>query len=231
MSVTMHERPGADALDEELASLVAARLEAAVTERGAAVVAVSGGKTPLGFFERLSERELSWGLVSVTLADERWVPPDHPDSNEGAVRRHLLRARAAAARFVPLWSPAETPEAGAGVATERLRTLRQPFDLVILGMGDDGHTASLFPGAPELALALAEDAAPACLAVTPPVAPHRRLTLNRAAILRTRRLVLEVRGAAKRQVLERALTGGPVEELPVRLALQSSVPCDVFWSE
>jgi 6-phosphogluconolactonase len=231
MTVSRHDLPSADAADDAIAGFVASRLAEAISGRGAATLVVSGGRTPAGMLRRLSKRALRWDLVTVTLADERFVPPDHADSNEAGVRRELLRAGAAAARLVPLWSPAETPERAAAAATERIEALPRPFDVVILGMGVDGHTASLVPGAPELSAALADDAAPACVVVTPPAAPHRRLSLNRAALLDARCLLLHVRGADKRRVLERALAEGPVEELPVRVALhQSRVPCHVFWS-
>lgn len=229
MPIAWFDFADAEALDEALAAFVAERLEAALAARGAASLVVSGGRTPAGMFRRLSERELRWRSVTVTLADERCVAPGHPDSNEGAVRRDLLRGPAAAARLVPLWSPAATPEAAAARATARLEALAGPFDLVLLGVGEDGHTASLFPGAPELPGALEEGAAPACVAITPPAARHRRLSLNRAALLRTRALVLHVVGEAKRDVLSRAQEGGPMHELPVRLALQAvRVPRFVF---
>ena len=209
-------------LDTGLARFVAARLEAAIAERGAASLVVSGGRTPLGFFARLAEQSLDWPAVSITLVDERWLGPEHADSNERVVRANLLRGPAAAARFVPLKNEAPSAAAGAPATAAALCAMPRPFDVVILGMGEDAHTASLFPGAAELAAGLDPDASAECLALTPPAAPHPRLSLTRAALLDSRCLVLHFTGQRKRSIYQQALGAGPVAAMPVRLALHQT---------
>jgi 6-phosphogluconolactonase len=208
---------------------VARRLKEDLAQQDQAVLVVSGGKSPVPFFQSLSAQPLAWNRVAVTLADERWVPPEHEDSNEALVRKHLLKGRAAVAQLVPLWTGDATPEAAAPVVAKALEAMPRPFSDVILGMGEDGHIASLFPGAAQLAEGLSTSAS--ALAVHPPHAPHARLSLSLCALLASRDLVLMISGAAKRQILERALGEGPVEELPVRAILrQTAVPVSVFWA-
>ena len=151
-------------------------------------------------FDALARETLDWSRVGVTLADERAVPADHPDSNERLVRERLLVNRAAAARFTPLYRDDGDLARVAGA----LDALARPFDVVLLGMGTDGHTASLFPDAPELEAALAEPGA--VMAMAPPSASLPRITLTRAALLDARLRALHVTGAAKREVLEAAMT-------------------------
>jgi 6-phosphogluconolactonase len=169
--------------------------------------------------------------VWITLSDERWVEVTSESSNERLVRDNLLTDLAATARFVGLKNPAATPEAGADWAWRALSRVPHPFDVVVLGMGEDGHTASLFPGS--LALARALDAAepPGCVAVNSLTAPHARVSLNLAALLDSRRIVLHIEGEKKWQVYQRARAVGSVAELPVRAILQQrEVPVDVYWS-
>lgn len=212
-----------------LALHVAGHLKADLAERERAVLVVSGGKSPVPFFRALAAQPLAWERLIVTLADERWVPPDHPDSNEALVRRHLLVGRAAAARLVPLWSAAASPEAAAQALAPVFAALPHPFSQVVLGMGEDGHVASLFPDAPELREGLRTQE-PA-LAVHPGRAPHPRLSLSLSGLLQSRDLALLVSGEAKARLLERALGEGAVEDLPVRAILrQSAVPVSVFWA-
>lgn len=223
------EYADADTAAAALALHVAGRLKADLAQQEQSVLVVSGGRSPVPFFRALAAQPLDWKRLIVTLADERWVPPDHPDSNEALVRRHLLTGHAAAARMVPLWSEAASPEAAAQALTPVLAALPRPFGQVVLGMGEDGHVASLFPDAPELPEGLRTEA-PA-LAVHPGGAPHPRLSLSLSALLQSRELALLISGEAKARLLERALGEGPVEELPVRAVLrQAVVPVSVFWA-
>jgi 6-phosphogluconolactonase len=208
---------------------VASRLREDLLQQERVTLVVSGGKSPVPLFQALSVQPLVWSRVMVTLADERWVPPDHVDSNEALVRTHLLKNRAATAQLVPFWTGDATPEAAAPVVSAALEALPHPFSTVILGMGEDGHIASLFPDAAELAAGLTTEAV--ALAVHPAHAPHARLSLSRHALLNSRDIVLMITGEAKRQVLARALEEGPVEALPVRAILrQTDVPVSVFWA-
>jgi len=215
---------------EQLAAAIAAELAAALTRRASASLVVSGGRTPQAMFAHLARHALDWQRVQVTLADERWVAPTDPASNEALVRNALLRERAACAQFIPIKNDAATPADGANAAWRAIKAMPQPFDVIVLGMGDDGHTASLFPGGAGLAAALDADAPPGCVAMQPLAAPHARLSLNLAALLRSRRICIQISGAGKWAVYQQALADGPVAEMPVRAVLrQGVVPVDVYW--
>jgi 6-phosphogluconolactonase len=230
----LHQAANATQLALDLADFVGQRLREGVGARGRALLIVSGGSTPVPFFEALARQALDWSKVSITLADERWVPPDHADSNERLVRAHLLQGPAAQAQWVPLFNGQATPEAAASEIGQRLAALPWPADATVLGMGGDGHTASLFPHAPELTAALDASSSVLCLPVAapaPPNVPVPRISLTRFALLDARALVLHITGAAKLALLAQAREEGPVAELPIRLALhQSQVPCHVFHS-
>jgi len=213
----------------QMAALVQAvgdPLAAALDAGGDAVLAVSGGRSPVPLFHALRDADLDWSRVLITLVDERCVAPGHADSNERLVREHLLAGRAAAARFAGLVrDPADI--AGSVAAAN---AAARPITVALLGMGEDGHTASLFPGAPELAAGL-DPANPAhYLAVTPPAAPHTRISLTLAALLQSRRLVLAIAGPIKRRVFDAA--GAALSpDLPVSaLVHQTRVPLDVYWA-
>lgn len=218
-------------LARELAASIAEDLAAAIRERGGASLVVSGGSTPKPLFRALRTQELDWAKVTVTLADERWVPPEDTASNEGMLRRELLRDRAADARFISLVTGDATPEAGSTVVEERLREMSRPFDVVVLGMGGDGHTASLFPDAPELPAGLDPTTERLCLAVRPPSASEARISLTLPALLDARRIVLHITDEEKRAVYERALGDGPVEALPIRAILRGGPErLEVYWA-
>ena len=215
----------------DLARRIGDSLRAAIAARGRASLVVSGGKSPMALFEALRTQALEWSRVCITLADERWVAVTDAASNEKLVRDHLLQDAAAGATFVGFKNAAATPDLGATEAWARIADLPRPFDLVILGMGDDGHTASLFPGSPQLSRAIDGTAPPGCIGMTAPSAPRARLSLNLPALLGSRHLFLLLNGAAKWQVYLAASAPGPVEAMPVRTLLrQTRTPLDVIWS-
>jgi 6-phosphogluconolactonase len=218
-----------DVLARNLAASIAASLRATIETEDTATLVVSGGSTPRPLFAALSQTHLDWARVAVTLADERWVEPDDEASNESLVRRHLLIAEAAAARFVPLKNTAATPEEGHDVCETSLRALHRPFDVLVLGMGGDGHTASLFPGATELAEGLDTTTSRLAIAVHPPMAPYPRMSLTLSALLASRRIVLHLTGEEKLDVYERALLPGMEEELPIRAVLSRGTPRVELW--
>ena len=197
----------AEALAESLAAHIALALQREIDATGAASLVVSGGSTPGPVFKRLSVTDIAWSKVSVTLADERWVPPGHADSNESLVRERLLTGLAAEARFVSLYRADMAPEEAVSAVASDVSAMAQPFTVVILGMGNDGHTASLFPDAPEAqlapAMALENTAGVAILA--PPSVPQTRISLTRAALLNSGQRILHMTGDGKRQVLADAL--------------------------
>ena len=223
--------PDFDTLSRELATRIAETLRAAIAARGTASLIVSGGKSPIKLFESLRTQALDWSRVCLGLADERWVEPSDPASNERLVREHLLKDAAAAARFSGLKNAAPTPDLGAVSAWETFARVPRPFDMVILGMGDDGHTASLFPHSPNLARALNPAAAAGCIGMWSPTAPQARLSLNLSALLDSRRIVLMLAGEPKWQVYVAANQSGAAEEMPIRTVLrQERTPVDVVWA-
>src|SRR5258708_29851376 len=201
-----------ETLSRELATLVAGSLTAAISARGLASLVVSGGRSPVRLFEILRTQPLDWGRVCIALADERWVSPEDPASNERLVRDFLLKDHAASARFLGLKNRAPTPDLGAVSACETFARVPRPFDAVILGMGDDGHTASLFPGSPNLPSAL--NAAAGCVGMWSPVAPHPRLRLNLTALLDSRRIAAVITGESKWHTYGAARPAGAVEDIP-----------------
>lgn len=213
-------------LAEALADKVAEALSFALQTDGSASIAVSGGRSPIPFFEALSRRSLDWSRVQVCLADERWVPLDDAASNEALVRRHLLQNEAASARLVGLYHPAATLEEAAELASQGIAALNQPLDVVVLGMGEDGHTASLFPGNPNLAEALDPDCARSCLPMLAPSAPQQRISLTYPVLARARTQCLAIQGQAKLETLERALHATPLQ-MPIRAFLHS--PLEIYW--
>ncbi len=230
-NIEWREYPGPDVLVRDLADRICDLLASSIRERGAAGFAVSGGSTPVPLFVELSRRQLEWERVVVTLVDERWVEPSHPDSNERLIRTHLLQEQAARARLVGMKTGHDDARAGEAACEERLRQVPRPFAALVLGMGNDGHTASLFPGADRLAEATAMDSGRLCIALVPPRAPHARMTLTLPAILDCRQIVLLITGREKRRVYEQALAGGPPEEMPIRFILgQERTPVMVCWA-
>jgi 6-phosphogluconolactonase len=219
------------ALAAEVASDIAAGLARAVIARGRAGLLVSGGHTPTRLFERLRTQMLEWSRVSIALVDERWVEPTDPASNERFVREALLRDKAAAARFFGLKNPAPSPDLGAEAAWNAAAHIPRPADITVLGMGDDGHMASLFPGSPNLKSALDLEAPEGCIGMRSPNAPQARLSLNLRALLDSRRIFILILGEAKLRTYAAACGFGPVEEMPVRAVLrQERVPVEVVWA-
>lgn len=207
-----------------LAEDLAVSLRTAIADRGQASLILSGGRTPRPVLARLGALAVSWPEVTVSLSDERWVPADHPESNEALVRTVLMTGPAGSARFVPLYGGEDSPRAGQDACEARLAAIERPFDAVYLGMGGDGHFASLFPHEPAL-----ERQDGLCAAV--PETPERqaRMTLTAPAILSARRIFLLISGAEKRSVYQDAKRLGPVQELPIRLVLhQAETPVSVL---
>jgi 6-phosphogluconolactonase len=223
--------PSMESLSPELASGIAAHLASGIAERGIASLVVSGGRTPVKLFEQLRVQAIDWSRVCVALADERWVEPTDGGSNEKLVRDVLLQDRAAAARFSGMKNAAPSPDLGAVSAWESFSRVPRPFDVTVLGLGDDGHTASLFPKSPNLHSALNPAASAGCVAMRAPVAPHARLSLNLSALLDSRRVLILIEGEAKMRTYTLASGAGDIEQMPVRAVLrQNRVPVELFWA-
>lgn len=226
VNVVAHSLANAQLLAQTLAEDVARALEFAVQTQGRASLVVSGGRSPIAFFEALSRLPLDWSRVQVSLADERWVAPDEAGSNEGLVRRHLLQNEAASARLIGLYRAAETLEEAARLAGEGLADLKRPIDVLVLGMGDDGHTASLFPGGPLLADALREDCAERCLPMQAPVEPAQRITMTYPLLASARLRCLAIQGPAKLDTLRQAIEADPLQ-MPIHAFLSTSL--EIYW--
>lgn len=224
--VVAHSLNNSTQLANKLAADVAGALRSAIAEQGRATLVVSGGRSPVAFFEALAKQPLQWSSVVVSLADERWLPTSHADSNEGLVRRHLLQGQAAGARMFGLYSSAASVEEAAVTADQALKELPS-IDVLVLGMGDDGHTASLFPQSPNLPEALAPDTERRCLPMLAPTVPHQRLTMSLALLVSARHKVLAMQGKNKLATLKQALQPDAVALMPVRAFLQS--PLEIYW--
>jgi 6-phosphogluconolactonase len=219
-SIIRRDFPNGAKLAPAFAKWTAERLAAAIAARGVALLVVSGGTTPLRYFHALSEQKLDWSRVTVTLADERRVADDSPRSNARLAREALLRGRAAVAVFSPLADSRLSEDQELAAANARIAHLPSPADLVVLGMGDDGHTASWFPGAEGLAEAMNPSARQLVAPIRAADAPEPRLTLTGRVILRARAIALQIEGPAKLATLEAALAEGPVEAMPIRAVLR-----------
>ena len=223
--------PDRSTLVKSLSDRIGKLLISGIQKNGTSSLAVSGGSTPVALFERLSELDIPWADVVITLVDERWVEPEVEDSNEHLVRTHLLKNRAEAATFIPMKNPAATAGEGEAECARQLQAIRRPFDVLILGMGGDGHTASLFPGAEKLSAATDMHSGRICMGIAPLTAPHERMTLTLPAILDSRHIFLHITGPEKQDVLEKALADGPPEEMPIRFILrQQTTPVSVYWA-
>ena len=217
------------ALAESFAHTVAANLRAAIDARGRALIGVSGGSTPRGFFKHLSNQDLDWNRVTITLCDDRWVAPASDRSNEHLLRETLLLNKAAKATFAPLYIDSPDPEAALPRVQAHVAKLSLPFDVIVLGMGSDGHTASLFPDGDHLAEACNPDSNARVLPMRAPDAPEPRITLTLAALIDTRTLYLHIEGADKRAVFDEAMTSDD-SSAPIRKVLKASrVTPIVYW--
>jgi 6-phosphogluconolactonase len=220
---------GPEEVAEALAAEVAALVQKGVAERDAASLIVPGGRTPGLFLSKLSHRALAWDRVQVTGSDERWVDASSPDSNEGLVRRTLIANAAAAATFVSLYTGAASPEAGLAEAETRVAAMARPFDAVVMGMGDDGHFASLFPGEPALEIGLDLDASALCVPARGPAGGPPRLSLTLSALAKARHIYILATGADKREVWQASADQSPAILPAAALHRLTGTPVDFMW--
>jgi 6-phosphogluconolactonase len=228
--VDFHAYPLAGQWAWAIAVAVAAALRRDLESNERARLLVSGGKSPVPVFRALAQAPLDWARVDIALVDERWLQPGDSDSNAHLVREHLLRSHAAAARFEPLTRAGSSIEEAVSYANLHAR---QPPGIALLGMGDDGHTASLFPRMRGLDHALqtsnayvAVDAA-GCEGAGP---WPRRISLTPAGLAPAHTRLLMIRGEGKRALFDRALDGTDAHELPVRIAFTTpGALLQVYW--
>jgi 6-phosphogluconolactonase len=226
--------PSVDAWADAIAGRLAETLGAALADNGRAVFAGPGGSTPSPVYRRLAGTDIGWSDVAVTLVDERYVPETSPDSNARLILDVLLQDRAAAARFIPLYTPEVTVDRAAAVAAHALAAQGGRFDAVLLGMGEDGHICSMFPESPTLKTLLAPDLKPTVLGVPPGrdgLAPvQERLSINLPYLMSAGRVLLGLKGGAKRDVFEREAAGDPAVQ-PIAALIAHKVPLEVLWTE
>ena len=218
----------------EAASVAAAaRIQAALQRRlaaqGNATLVATGGSSPARCYTELAAADIAWPNVSIVLSDERWVSPDHDDSNEKLVRDHLLQGRAANASVQSLYRDGLSAEQASAAVDRELRNQYLPFAAVLLGMGSDGHIASLFPDAPNLDEVLDPDFDTLCIPVSTAASPHPRISLTLSALSRSDEIVLLIFGDDKWQVVQDALTSA--DAYPVsRLLKQKRAPVHICWA-
>ena len=233
MTIALEAFSSADDWSEACAERLAGALGEGISAGGKAMFAGAGGSTPSPIYRRLADADLDWSKVAVTLVDERHVPESSPDSNARLMRETLLTGRAAAARFIPLHHAAVTVDRAAAMAAKALQA-EGPLDAVLLGMGEDGHICSMFPGSPTLKTLLTMALEPAVFGVPPGrdgmAPPQERISLNIPYLARARRVVLALTGAKKRAVFEAEATGDPAVR-PIAALIASGAPLEVLWTE
>ncbi|MEM9342729.1 MAG: 6-phosphogluconolactonase [Pseudomonadota bacterium] len=219
------EYPDREMMMIDLANQLAGELRSCVALHDHASFAVPGGTTPGPVFDTLSATNLTWENIHVLLTDERWVPEESPRSNTRLIRERLLTGRAAMAQYVPLYAETETPEESLATLSGPLAD-EIPISVLLLGMGADGHIASLFPGADKLTEALAGDAPP-LMAMRAPGAEEPRVTLTGPVLAGAMSTHIVITGAEKRETLE-AARHATAEEMPVRVVWSDA---KVHWAE
>lgn len=233
MSDRLRQFPNAKEMFSALADEIVVRLKSAVASQGRASLVVSGGTTPEALFADLSERDAPWDKVWITISDERWIAPSEDGSNEKMVRAKLLRGKAAAAHFVSLKTDDARPQGGQATVESRIAAMPKPFDILLVGVGNDGHIASLYPDSPELK-AILDIKSPALVHAVhaeSAAATGDRMTLTLRAILDSKWIVILIKGDEKMKTYTLAKSGGDVSKMPVRALLgQSAVPVETFWS-
>lgn len=220
-----HDYPDRDMMMLRVAQRIASELGETLRGADRATLSVPGGSTPGPVFDTLSGADLEWSRVAVMLNDERWVPEDNPRSNTALLRRRLLTGRAAEATLVPLYARAPRPEDALDALSDGIRP-HLPISVLLLGMGADMHTASLFPGADKLAQAMASDAPP-LMALRAEAAGEPRITLTLPVLRAALRVHVLITGAEKRAALERARKLPP-EQAPIAALLDHA---QVHWAD
>ncbi|NNF92243.1 MAG: 6-phosphogluconolactonase [Boseongicola sp.] len=218
------EYPDSEMMMIDLANQIAGEINTSLLQHDWASLAVPGGTTPGPIFDALCDADLDWSRVHVLLTDERWVPEDHERSNTRLLRQRLLVERAAEAVYVPLYRDATTPEEALDEITGAILP-ELPISILLLGMGADMHTASLFPGADRLEEALAKDAPPV-MAMRAPGAPEPRITLTAPVLTDAMTTHVLITGDEKRDAIEAARKLSPIEA-PIALVLKTAT---VHWA-
>jgi len=229
MSLKTHKFDSAEELVTIFSQRISDTLRQAISEKGSASLIVSGGSTPLPLFKSLSKRVLDWSKVTISLADERWVSSDDPASNEKLVRDNLLQGEAAVANFISLTTKDKDATDAVNTVTARFNDVSIPFDIVILGMGEDGHTASLFPCSEQLEQGLDVNRPDMFIATQPTTAPHQRMSLTLRALVSSANVFLHLTGEKKLAVLADALENANDMQKPIK-AVCDKASVELMWA-
>lgn len=225
-----HKFVDVSSLNQHLSKLIVVLLLQAIEVRGHAYLVVSGGKTPKSLFRMLARTNIDWQRITITLTDERNIRPSECDSNEYLVRINLLQHFAAKSNFISLYSKKKCSNARVAEIKSRLDVLPK-FDIVLLGMGEDGHTASLFPCSTELDCGLSDTHNDAVLLLNPKTAPYQRISLTKNRLLNSRTIFLHLVGEEKRIAFEQAMKGTEAQIMPIRAFLNHpSTDIQVMYS-
>lgn len=222
-----------NALTVALSEKIALQLTVAIEKNGQALLAVSGGNSPKPIFDALSRIDIQWQKVWVVLVDERWLDSTHADSNELLVRQSLLKNKAKVAKFMPLKSVAISAKQAQDFCNVQLQKLPDNIDVLLLGMGDDGHTASIFPCADQQSLiSILDNKNPLrAMAIQPTKAPYERMSLTASYLLKSHCRYLLLKGDEKLHTYHEALSNGDVMTMPIRLFMNhTSGKMEVFYA-
>ncbi len=221
MSLVREEYDSRAALNESFAATIESILCKAIEKNGEASIAFSGGSTPKPLFETLSKSNIDWDKVTVTLVDDRWLDATHKDSNENLIKSHLLVGKAAAARFISLKTEDASAFDAEQAVSQRFDAISKAFDIVILGMGEDGHTASLFPCCEQIDEGLNLSRAASAIATKPTTAPYERMSMSLKTILNAEYCFLHLTGQSKKDVLDDALENGTEQSKPIKAVIDN----------
>ena len=227
-SVGFYSANNSESLASDLCQCIGEILTEAIRKRGRASMAVSGGSTPIRLFKEFSLLSIDWTKIDLTLADDRWVDAKNADSNELLVRTHLIKNKAAQVNFISLKNDAKTAKEGQIYSEKMLRKITLPFDVVVLGMGSDGHTASLFPCSDELPEAMNLNNSNYLISTSPKTAPYERISLTARVIFDSKNVFLHLNGSSKLQTLESAMEYKDLNKMPIYTFLKNGL--SIYWS-
>jgi len=227
-SVGFFSANNSESLASDLCQCIGEILTEAIRKKGRASMAVSGGSTPIPLFKEFSLLNIDWAKVDLTLVDDRWVDAKNADSNELLVRTYLIKNKAAKVNFIPLKNDAKTAKDGQKNSEEMLKNITLPFDVVLLGMGSDGHTASLFPCSDELSEAMDLNNSNYLISTSPKTAPYQRLSLTAKVIFDSKNVFLHLNGSSKLHTLESAMEYKDPNKMPIYTFLKNGL--SIFWS-
>jgi 6-phosphogluconolactonase len=229
-----HEFANREQFNGSLVQRLMDSLQSATISQRRVLFGVSGGSTPMPVYQALAQRELAWNRIKLLLVDERWVPINHADSNERNIREAFSSNPIAEKNIMGLWSDKANLEATAVAADQKFAQINEVLDVVLLGMGEDGHFASLFPACTNFDAAISTQGSRFVLPMSPMPAhaQHSRLSMSLAYIARAKRIILAITGENKRRVLQQAIAEGDLHQLPIAALFKThSSAVEVFWSQ